>query len=215
MRETDWFNYPEDRKKKKFIITKDGDERRRVMSLVEHRLNETKEEHIAFKMRGMSYAFRVIDKVFGVAYETNIISEQGRSDWDFLLRGQEVSEVLMTKRIYDDPDARARMVAAVRHSSTMSVYEQAAMQMILGKLGLECISPVPIIKSLSPDFDFPFSMFRYGMWDHFVDPLKPTAEEFLFAMMLEGVHGSTPEEKAAIRNAQILVERESYEANQG
>lgn len=215
MREVDWFKVPEDQKKKKFIIVKDGDERRRVMNLVERRLSETKEDHISFMMRGMSYAFRVIDKVFGVAYETVIISAQGRNDWDYLLRGQEVSEVLMTKRIYDDPDARARMVAALRHSSTMSVYEQAAMQMILGKLGLECISPVPIIKSLSPDFDFPLSMFRYGMWDHFVDPLKPTAEEFLFAMMLEGVHGNTPEEKAAIRNAQILVERQSNQADQG
>lgn len=66
---------------------------------------------------------------------------------------------------------------------------------------------VGAFSSVSDKFSFPFSLFRPGMVDHMEDPWDPTPEEFLFALVMEGVNASTKEEKDAVEQAQLLCER--------
>lgn len=64
-------------------------------------------------------------------------------------------------------------------------------------------------------FDFPASLYRLGMENYFMDENSPTQEEFLFALLSEGVSGSTAREKAAIEAAQIYVESKGNRSNPG
>jgi len=61
-------------------------------------------------------------------------------------------------------------------------------------------------RSASEDFDFPISLFRRRMVDYFVNWKKPTREEFIFALTMEGISGSTDREKKAIEEAKLYLE---------
>lgn len=60
--------------------------------------------------------------------------------------------------------------------------------------------------SVTDSFFFPMSMFRVEMVQHFNNPWDPTPEEFLFAVVMEGINAKTPEENLAIEKAKILVQ---------
>lgn len=66
-----------------------------------------------------------------------------------------------------------------------------------------------------PDFDFPPGLYRPGMEDCFADPCRPTQEEFIMAITLEGINGTTEKEISAIKNAQIYVESKSNQGYKG
>lgn len=61
-------------------------------------------------------------------------------------------------------------------------------------------------RSLSEDFDFPVSLFRRCMTNYFVNWKIPTREEFIFALTMEGISGSTDREKKAIEEAKFYLE---------
>lgn len=62
------------------------------------------------------------------------------------------------------------------------------------------------VGSLSDKFDFPVTLFRRAMLGYFEDFKNPTREEFLFALTMEAISGSTDREKKAIEEAQLYVE---------
>lgn len=213
MKELDWHNASL-RAIKKFIVVTDADERRKLNWRIQDILHNTKPEQIAYKLKGSSYSFEVYDKVFDVFYQCTILSARGRRDWDDQIRGMYLSEVLLSPEMAADKDVIDRIMPRLHiDESKFSVYERAAMQMTLGKLNLEYTSPVPVLTSLSKDFNFPLSLFRRNMLDHFMDKMNPTREEFLFALMMEGVHGSTDDEKAAIHEAKVYIQGQSNQAD--
>jgi hypothetical protein len=61
-------------------------------------------------------------------------------------------------------------------------------------------------------YDFPPSLYRRSMLEMFEDPLNPTEEEFLMAIMMEGISGRTKEEVDAIKKAKIRVEGKGNKA---
>lgn len=64
--------------------------------------------------------------------------------------------------------------------------------------------------SWARDFEFPASLYRLGMEEYFLDPAKPTREEFLLAITAEGVNGISEKEISAIKAAQIHVKDQGY-----
>ena len=69
--------------------------------------------------------------------------------------------------------------------------------------------------SLSDKFEFPVTMYRLGMEEHWEDPENPTPEEYLVSLMMEGVHATTDEEKASIEKAKVYVEGKNNGSDQG
>lgn len=71
------------------------------------------------------------------------------------------------------------------------------------------------VGSLSEEFDFPVTLFRRGMVPYFENMKRPKRDEFLMALMMEDVNGSTTREIAAIQAAQIYVEGKGDDTDSG
>lgn len=67
--------------------------------------------------------------------------------------------------------------------------------------------------SMSEEFDFPPGLFRRAMLGYFEDPKNPTREEFLFALMMESISGSTDREKKAIEEAHLYIQSKGNHAD--
>lgn len=140
-----------------------------------------------------------------------------------MMRGVEVSEVLIASNIKgnDFDDAVEFTNSIVRLDDP---YLNASMYINTSGTfnGRYCGNPItldltPAFRGLSytPDFYFPVTMFRVQMKDLFEKPDRPTRDEFLMGIMMEGISAKTEEEINAVKAAQIYIESKGNNTNPG
>ena len=126
--------------------------------------------------------------------------------------GIEIDEIICTeaanRMIVEDDDLKIIIATRLRSSGKGSVVFR-----ILQGLGLFLQLPYNKGNSWVKDFNFPPSLYRWGMENYFEDPCNPTREEFLLATTSEGIHATTEEEKQAIKEAEIYISRHSLLPN--
>ncbi|QYC52461.1 hypothetical protein [Salmonella phage SSBI34] len=189
----------------KYIVCRDSTERKNILWELSSVFD--KEIGIKFRMNGPSYSVRVHDTLFNKAYEIQTISTISHC-WYSRLRGLEISEVLATTRSLKDlNDTEEIDILRGRiRAEGCDVFEKNLLSFTLRGRSrfLEEVSPDS--RSLTDSFNFPISLFRRGMVEYFEDPFNPTREEFLFAVMMEGIGGKTSEEIRAINDAKVYIE---------
>lgn len=168
-----------------------------------------------------SYKFRRVDHSYEIIVQDLILKEDFRIDavstnqWSWLDRvnGLEFNEVVATKAGWGNMEDKEKFPALLsRKRKSKTILSANSLSFLLRNKG-------NVLKemhgfgdlwetggSMSPDFDFPPSLFTRGMMSYFENITKPTPEEFLMALMMEGVSGSTEREKKAIEAAQLHVE---------
>lgn len=165
-----------------------------------------------YKRRSSYFELLVDDQMLGVQFLVNTINVNQWS-WPNKARGLIYDEVLITGRADRWMESREDLpsvLSAVRRTGHVGdnalFYLTQNDRQIREGLGRD-LSGV-VLKgdgSMSEDFDFPTSLFRRAMFQYFEVPTAPTREEFLMALMMESVNGSTPREKAAIEAAHLYV----------
>lgn len=163
----------------------------------------------------------VSDRALNVNFLVNTINVNQWS-WSMKARGIIYDEVLMTGRAEMVMEYKEDLPAILRSArKTGNVSDNALFYLtqndtqIRDGLGGE-LSGIDGRNdgSMSEYFDFPSTLFRRGMLQYFEAPECPTREEFLMALMMENVNGSTTREKAAIEAAQLHVEGKGDNADQ-
>lgn len=135
-------------------------------------------------------------------------------------------EVLVTRRGFERmeyPENLPEVLSRCRKTgsiSEMSLYLLARNdQKISAKQGNDIAKTTAFdgenVGTMSEDFDFPSSLFRRSMMPYFEDFRSPTREEFLLALTMENISGSTAREKKAIEEAILYVEGKGNKANSG
>lgn len=135
------------------------------------------------------------DKTKGLIYDEVLVTKRG-------LKGMEYPENLpqvMSRCKRSDPITGMAMFLLTQNDD--KIREGLGSDIALTSTSVETNAG-----SLSGEFDFPLSLFRRSMLGYFEDQKNPTREEFLFALMMENVSGSTDREKKAIEEANLYVE---------
>lgn len=131
----------------------------------------------------------------------------GSSHWKTFWRGTKIQEVVVTPRAKTMVEAED-VDRILDHIPFKDTAEDTVLYHLLKGYG---VSP-PLRRSptgcmsMSPDFDFPWSLWTPDMSQYIEDTLNPTREEFLFALMMENISGNTETEREAIQAAQLHVE---------
>lgn len=164
----------------------------------------------------------VSDQALNVDFLVNTINVNQWS-WPQKARGLIYDEVLITGRANQRMESREDLPAilqAVRTSGKVAgkalYYLTQNDSKIAEGIGSDLANCVGRNDgSMSEYFDFPTSLFRRAMLQYFEVPDFPTREEFLMALMMENVNGSTAREKAAIEAAQLHVQGKGDNTDQG
>ena len=174
-----------------------------------------------YKRRSSYFELLVDDQALGVQFLINTINVNQWS-WPSRARGLIYDEVVITSRAERRMESREDLpsvLSAVRrtgHAGDNALFYLTQNDAkIRDKLGRD-YKPGGVVKgdgSMSEDFDFPTSLFRRAMLQYFEVPSAPTREEFLMALMMESVNGSTPREKAAIEAAHLYVKSKGNQAD--
>lgn len=136
--------------------------------------------------------------------------------WADKTRGLVYDEVLVTNRGLERMEYPENLEEVMYRCSTSEYVPGMAMflltqndQKISSGLGSEIALTSTGVGinggSLSDNFDFPPTLLRRSMIPYFEDFRRPTCEEFLFALMMENIGGSTTREKKAIEEANLYV----------
>lgn len=143
------------------------------------------------------------------------------NQWSWLdkIRGRTYDEILVTADAASNGMYKEHIPEAMQRKRCSKGVESHALlfltkndQRVMNTIALDNVDwgtedhRKPEIWSLSEDFDFPVSLFRRCMTNYFVDWKKPTREEFIFALTMEGISGSTEREKKAIEEAKLHLE---------
>lgn len=165
--------------------------------------------------RNSKYELLVIDTLLKVSFLVDFYSTNQWS-WAEKTRGLIYDEVLVTGRgkRMEYPENLPNVINGRRRNGTVSEMSLYLLtqndQRIATGLGNDIAQTTAfdgdIVGTMSEDFDFPVSLFRRGMASYFEDFRRPTREEFLFALMMENVSGSTSREKKAIEEANLYVQ---------
>lgn len=160
----------------------------------------------------------VHDSVFSLDFVVNAIPINQWS-WIDKIRGFCYDEILVTadaasNGMYKEhiPGALQRKVCSKTVDSHALLFLAKNDQRVMNAIELDTVDwgtkdhRKPEIWSLSEDFDFPVSLFRRCMTNYFVNWKIPTREEFIFALTMEGISGSTDREKKAIEEAKFYLE---------
>lgn len=140
-----------------------------------------------------------------------------------MMRGVDVSEVLIASNIVgvDLEEAIEFTTNRIRLDDpylNVSLYINTVGQFSASYCGNSItLDLTPAFRGLSytPDFYFPVTMFRVQMKDLFEKPDRPTMDEFLMGIMMEGISAKTEEEINAVKAAQIYIESKGNNTNQG
>lgn len=176
------------------------------------------------RARGNRTELLVLDKALNLLFLVEFISTNQWS-WYEKMRGTRYDEVLITRRGMQRmqyPEQLAETLSRRERNGTvleMSLYylTQNDSQAVK-KLGLETAQSTALdngddVGTMSEEFDFPVSLFRRSMMGYFEDYRRPTREEFLFALTMENISGSTAREKKAIEEALLYVQSKGNNAN--
>jgi hypothetical protein len=181
-----------------------------------------RDESYDYKRRSAHFELLVDDLALGVQFLVITVNVNQWS-WPNKTRGLIYDEILVTGRAEKAMESREDLPSALGAARrTGNVGDNALFYLtqndaqIREGLGGD-LSEIVGRKdgSMSEYFDFPTSLFRRGMLQYFEVPEFPTREEFLMALMMENVNGSTAREKAAIEAAQLHVQGKGDNADQG
>lgn len=136
--------------------------------------------------------------------------------WSERARGLVYDEVIVTRRGLDwmeYPENLSNVMSRCNKSEyipgmamfLLTQNDQKVIEALGSDTGMTTTSVGTSSGSMSQDFDFPTSLFRRSMLGYFEDIKKPTREEFLFALTMEGISGNTEREKKAIEEAQLHI----------
>lgn len=157
----------------------------------------------------------VRDKSLGVDFLINFYCTNQWS-WAEKTRGLDYDEVLVTKRGLERMEYPENLAQVMYRCKSSGYVPGMAMFLlaqndkgIRGRLGSDIALTSTGVGinggSLSDNFDFPPALLRRSMIPYFEDFRRPTCEEFLFALMMENISGSTTREKKAIEEANLYV----------
>lgn len=158
----------------------------------------------------------VRDKVLNVDFLINFYCTNQWS-WAEKTRGLVYDEVLVTGRGFERmeyPENLAEVMSRCKRSDyipgmamfLLTQNDERIRNGLGSDIALTSTGVGTNVGSLSDKFDFPVTLFRRTMLGYFEDFKNPTREEFLFALTMEGISGSTDREKKAIEEAQLYVE---------
>lgn len=172
-----------------------------------------RDETYAYQQRKAHFELLVDDLTLGAQFLVNTVNVNQWS-WPNKVRGLLYDEILVTGRADKRMESREDLPAVLRGvRPTGGLGDHALFYLtqndaqIAGGLGNDLWSHDGRSGgTMSEDFDFPMTLFRRSMLNYFEAPDKPTQEEFLMALMMENVNGSTAREKAAIEAAQLHVQ---------
>lgn len=170
-----------------------------------------------YESRGRKQSDEIIvrDTLLNVDYLINFYCTNQWS-WSEKTRALDYDEVLVTKRGLERmeyPENLPQVMSRCKNSeyvSGMAMFLLAQNdKKIRGRLGMDIALTSTGVGindgSLSDNFDFPPTLLRRSMIPYFEDFRRPTREEFLFALMMENISGSTTREKKAIEEANLYV----------
>lgn len=172
-----------------------------------------RDETYQYQQRKARFELLVDDLTLGAKFLVNTINVNQWS-WPDKARGLNYDEILVTGRANKSMESREDLPAILRATRpTGGLGDQALFYLtqndaqIAGGLGNDLWHyDGRNVGTMSEDFDFPRTLFRRSMLNYFEVPERPTPEEFLMALMMENVNGSTAREKAAIEAAQLHVQ---------
>lgn len=222
MKETEmgWESLTE-RAKHKIILCEDRDDGRDWMWNLFSAFQ--RDDTYAFNHRALNYEVQVLDKILGIPYVIKVISVNQWS-WSNKVRGLDYDEVILTAKAgwnMEYPEDLSSVFAGCRVASGVSAMALLLLTnndtMARRKLRAEVAeSSAEVIvgnQNLAADFYFPLSLLRRGMFQYFEDQAAPTREEFLMALMMEDVSGTTEKEREAIEAARLYVQNKGYQAD--
>lgn len=212
MRETekDWVSILKVAKRKVLLCADKWDRDDWLHSLVRAL---ARDETYAYQQRKAHFELLVEDSTLGAQFVVNTINVNQWS-WPNKAQGLLYDEILVTGRAERRMESRESLPAILRAARpTGSLCDHALFYLtqndaqIAGGLGNDLRGhDGRNVGTMSEDFDFPMTLFRRSMLQYFEVRDKPTPEEFLMALMMENVNGSTAREKAAIEAAQLHVQ---------
>lgn len=195
----------------KLVVAGSFSEKKSCFSHIEKILTRHSEENrVMFCCQNGSYDFEVFVVSTGKRFAIDI--ENCKYDFNFAnklrgIRGGRYSEAIATEnglRLLTQDRESLRLVESLienRHESELfRLVSDGNFRQLPYNEG----------SSWARDFEFPASLYRLGMEEYFLDPAKPTREEFLLAITAEGINGISEKEISAIKAAQIHVKDQGY-----
>lgn len=157
----------------------------------------------------------VMDKLLNVNFLINFYCTNQWS-WAERTKGLVYDEVLVTNRGFhrtEYPENFSEVMSRCERSDflpgmamfLLTQNDQRIREGLGSDIALTSTGAGTNVGSMSEDFDFPVSLFRRSMIGYFEDIERPTREEFLFALTMEGISGNTDREKKAIQEAQLHI----------
>lgn len=182
-----------------------------------------RDESYVYRTRHSQYELLVVDLALNVEFLVNVYNTNQWS-WSERMRGLRYDEVLVTGRgmkRMEYPENLPEALSRRERNNTvseMSLYlltqnDKAIAESLGRDIGKTTALDGENFGTMSEEFDFPVSLFRRSMMGYFEDYRRPTREEFLFALTMENISGSTAREKKAIEEALLYVQSKGNNAN--
>lgn len=172
---------------------------------------EVKEDKVNRRLTGKGV---VGNAEITICFASYSVGSAPSDSWKHYMRGAEFDEIFVINGgIELDYDSKSLLLSRLRDKGNHKVLMNL-LYFILRDIDGGSITGVPEGR-LFEHVNFPISLYRLGMEESWLDRESPTPEEFLMSVMMEGVHATTDEEKAAIEEAKVYVEGKDNGSDKG